>query len=130
MNRAWPYPHRHSESHQRGTKRTRTSHQPRDNQNSSENQSDQHTEDNNDDVERAAKRINRLNIEYSKQKPEETAVQPSAQESGEGFGQKYPYEANSPYFRQNELLYHLHEERTQRNQQSALHKALNSHLKL
>ena len=123
MNRAWQYPQRHSESHQRGTKRTRTTNQPRDSQNSSD-QSEQSNDSNNDDVERAAKRINRLNIEYSNQNSEETTQEPG------GFGQKYPYDQNSPYFRPNELLYNLHEERTQRNQQSALHKALHSHLKL
>ena len=123
MNRALPYPQRHSENHQRGTKRTRTSNQQRDTQNPNEH-SHQTNEDNNDDVERAAKRINRLNIEYTQQADDQ-----SPQNTGD-FEHKYPYDPNSPYFRNNELLYNLHEERTQRNQQAALHKALTSHLKL
>ena len=48
----------------------------------------------------------------------------------ESFKDKYPYENDSAYYRTNELLYALHEERLCRNQQAALRSALNSHLKL
>merc|ERR1712080_137181 len=75
-----------------------------------------------------SKRINRLNIEYSTAKNKESREEQTPQQH-ETFKEKYPYDASSTYYRPNELLYNLHEERTQRNQQAALHKALNSHLK-
>lgn len=68
-----------------------------------------------------SKRINRLNIDYSKSNEESNVCD---------FKDKYPYEPSSTYYRTNELLYNLHEEKSQRKQQAALHKALNSHLKL
>ncbi len=118
MNRAWPYPHKHglSDNHTRGTKRSRPPPSSR-----QENQSDQSDHNNDDDDVDVplSKRINRLNIEYTKQKDEQ-----------ETFKEKYPYDPSSTYYQTNEALYNLHKERAQRSQQAALHKALNSHLKL
>ena len=112
MNRVWPYPHKNSDTHPRGTKRTRPPHEVGEKLLPSD-QSDQ----NDDDVDvPLSKRINRLNIEYS------TAKNPDSEK--EAFKDKYPYDATSTYYRNNELLYNLHEERTQRSQQAVLHKAL------
>ena len=80
-------------------------------------------ENHEDDVYPLSKKINRLNIEYS------SSSQGANSQDG-NFGDKYPYDPGSTYYRPNELLNSLHEERMLRNQQAALHKALNSHLKL
>ena len=116
MNRSWPYPQKSSENQNRGTKRSR----PIDKKVENNHSNDQKNDENDEDIDvPLSKRINRLNIEYTSQND----VQQSFQE-------KYPYEPCSTYYKPNELLYNLHEERNQRNQQAALHKALNSHLKL
>lgn len=118
MNRALPFSHKQSESQARGTKRTRPPPSgKRENQNS--DNSDPNNEDDDVDVP-LSKRINRLNIEYTKQ----------GDDDKETFQDKYPYDQASTYYQSNELLYNLHEQRSQRSQQAALHKALNSHLKL
>ena len=137
MNRVWPYPHRNSDAHPRGTKRTR----PPNERGEKPLASDQSDQD--DESIPLSKRINRLNIEYHSSTssratakdnpPDQLQQHPDGhrhEEEEETFKEKYPYHANSTYYRTNELLYSLHEERTQRNQQAALHKALNSHLKL
>jgi len=116
MNRSsWPYPNRQSDHHPRGTKRTRS-----DSKENPSDQSDQTTEEDDVDVP-LSKKINRLNIEYSQQNDDQVP---------QNFQEKYPYNSNTAYYKPNELLYNLHEERTQRNQQATLRKALNSHLKL
>jgi hypothetical protein len=112
---------------------------------------DQGTDDEDVDVP-LSKRINRLNIEYSAASPGSMTSVPGQdqhhhqhqhqhqqlqqhQQPKEVFRENYPYEANSPYYRSNELLYNLHTERSQRTSNHAsdnagLHNTLNSHLKL
>ena len=119
MHRSWP--EEENRQQQRGTKRTRTIQEKNVNVRSqSSDNSDQNNEEDDEVDVPLSKKINRLNIEYS-----------SDQQSSnvENFSDKYPY-TGSPYYRPNELLHSLHEERRQRNQQASLHKALNSHLKL
>ena len=118
MHRHWPQEEENRQQ-QRGTKRTRTIPEKNVRSQSSEN-SDQNNEEDDVDVP-LSKRINRLNIEYSSDQSSSNL---------ENFSDKYPYEPGSAYYRPNELLHSLHEERRQRNQQASLHKALTSHLKL
>lgn len=109
----------------RGTKRSRPPNNTGENSNSIQreyNDKVQHIQ--NDDIDvPLSKRINRLNIDYSSSNSNE-------QHPKESFNEKYPYEADSMYYKSNEMLYSLHEERTLRNQQAALRNALTSHLKL
>ena len=118
MHRNWS--EEESRQQQRGTKRTRSIQEKNVRSQSSEN-SDQNNDDDDDVDVPLSKKINRLNIEYHSNQ---------SSNAEENFSDKYPYHPGSAYYRPNELLHSLHEERRQRNQQSALHKALTSNLKL
>ena len=64
-----------------------------------------------------AKRINKMNIEHTKQESKPSApVNGHSNQAAVGeFSSKYPFPSDSPYYKNNELLSKLYSERVTRN---------------